>query len=109
MKLTLLLFLVVNGVCNISVAASCRRATWWCLGCVVVVVVVASGGCSFDDGDRDTHTCSLCDDFCRKKGLEWNSTTVVFYADGVAVSSLSAACLQQPIGLDFDRETMPGE
>ena len=41
-------------------------------------------------------------------GLLWNETTVVFYADGQEVLVLPAGCLQQPIGLDFDRETMPG-
>ena len=31
----------------------------------------------------------------------------LFYADGEPVGSLPAQCFQQPIGLDFDRETMP--
>ena len=41
-------------------------------------------------------------------GLEWNSTKITYYADGVPVYSLNATCLHQPIGMDFDRETMPG-
>lgn len=40
-------------------------------------------------------------------GLQWNTTTVQFFVDGRAVSALSATCLGQPLGLDFDRETMP--
>ena len=51
--------------------------------------------------------CIFLSDFVAS-GLEWNTTTVVFYADGVAYASLPAQCLSQPIGLDFDRETMPG-
>ena len=32
------------------------------------------------------------------QGLEWNSTEVTFYADGVAINNLPAPCLTQPIG-----------
>ena len=41
-------------------------------------------------------------------GLEWNSSAVGIYADGAPVGeALPAGCLAQPIGMDFDRETMP--
>ena len=41
-------------------------------------------------------------------GLEWNATHLVFFADGQAMSVLDAQCFSQDIGMDFDRETMPG-
>ena len=40
-------------------------------------------------------------------GLEWNQSAVGFYIDGAPVGKLPAACLTAPIGMDFDRETMP--
>jgi beta-glucanase (GH16 family) len=40
-------------------------------------------------------------------GLEWNQSVVGFYIDGAPVGKLPAACLTAPIGMDFDRETMP--
>ena len=40
-------------------------------------------------------------------GLKWNTTAVDFFVDGQRVNTLPASCLGQPLGLDFDRETMP--
>ena len=42
-------------------------------------------------------------------GLEWNSTSIAVYADGKMVGDpFNAECFSQDIGIDFDRETMPG-
>ena len=41
-------------------------------------------------------------------GLLWNATHLTFYVDGNVTGYLATPCLQQPIGMDFDRETMPG-
>eukprot|EP00943_MAST-04B_sp_MAST-4B-sp1_P001217 g1217.t1 len=38
-------------------------------------------------------------------GLLWNTTTVVFYMDGVEIVNYPANCFAQHIGVDFDRET----
>ena len=41
--------------------------------------------------------------------LEWNSTSIVVYADGKAIGdAYDASCFTENIGMDFDRETMPG-
>ena len=46
------------------------------------------------------------DDEFHVAGLLWNTTTVVFYMDGVEIISYPANCFTQEIGVDFDRETM---
>lgn len=40
--------------------------------------------------------------------LNWTSSGVTIAIDGRVVSRLASPCLQQQIGMDFDRETMPG-
>lgn len=47
------------------------------------------------------------DDF-RIAGLNWTETGVEILLDGVVVSRIESDCLPQEIGMDFDRETMPG-
>lgn len=65
---------------------------------------------------RDVVSCSLqtdsvrpftFDDGFHTFALLWNESDVSFYADGQPVGRMPAQCLQQPVGLDFDRETMP--
>jgi hypothetical protein len=41
-------------------------------------------------------------------GLLWNSTGAHVFLDGVLVNSIPSPCLVEAIGMDFDRETMPG-
>eukprot|EP00039_Didymoeca_costata_P002259 m.58743 g.58743 ORF g.58743 m.58743 type:complete len:291 (-) comp11196_c0_seq1:123-995(-) len=41
-------------------------------------------------------------------GLLWNETHMIFSVDGKVAYSLEEHCFHQPIGMDFDRETMPG-
>ena len=69
--------------------------------------------------DSDFHVwgeCSCGDEWCGSvefpscvaSGLKWNDTHVTFFADGEPISTFNATCFTQPIGMDFDRETMPG-
>ena len=59
-----------------------------------------NGGCT------DMGTKFKFDDEFHVAGLLWNTTTVVFYMDGVEIISYPANCFTQEIGVDFDRETM---
>ena len=85
-------------------------------------------GCTFGDrvgekrksniGEKSLRPCSIgtCvpmkwgfDDGFHVYGLEWNDTSIVVYADGNQVGdAYDASCFAQKIGMDFDRETMPG-
>lgn len=49
---------------------------------------------------------SVSEDF-HVYGLMWNASHLTFFVDGQQTGSLPAPCLSQPIGMDFDRETMP--
>ena len=69
-------------------------------------------------GEKSLRPCSIgtCvpmkwgfDDGFHVYGLEWNDTSIVIYADGNQVGdAFDASCFAQKIGMDFDRETMPG-
>jgi beta-glucanase (GH16 family) len=47
---------------------------------------------------QDFHTCAL----------NWTEAGVQVSLDGVVVNTIASPCLTQPLGMDFDRETMPG-
>jgi len=40
--------------------------------------------------------------------LNWTEAGVAIYLDGNLVNTITSPCLLQPLGMDFDRETMPG-
>lgn len=40
--------------------------------------------------------------------LNWTTGVVRVYLDGSLVNTIASPCLLQPLGMDFDRETMPG-
>ena len=40
--------------------------------------------------------------------LNWTAAGIEVALDGVRVNTIASPCLGQPIGMDFDRETMPG-
>lgn len=40
--------------------------------------------------------------------VNWTDVSVQIYLDGALVNTLASTCLGQAIGMDFDRETMPG-
>ena len=40
--------------------------------------------------------------------LNWTASGVDVLLDGRLVNSIASPCLRQQIGMDFDRETMPG-
>ena len=40
--------------------------------------------------------------------LNWTETGVAVSLDGVLVNTITSPCLVEAIGMDFDRETMPG-
>ena len=40
--------------------------------------------------------------------LNWTDSGVRVFLDGALVNTISSPCLLQPLGMDFDRETMPG-
>ena len=41
-------------------------------------------------------------------GLNWTEAGVEVSLDGEVVNTITSPCLLEPIGMDFDRETMPG-
>lgn len=41
-------------------------------------------------------------------GLLWEASGIKVYLDGALVSEIPSPCLSEAIGMDFDRETMPG-
>jgi hypothetical protein len=40
--------------------------------------------------------------------LNWTEAGAAVLLDGVLVNTIASPCLLQPLGMDFDRETMPG-
>jgi len=40
--------------------------------------------------------------------LNWTEDGAHIYLDGALVNTIASPCLVQPLGIDFDRETMPG-
>ena len=40
--------------------------------------------------------------------LNWTDAGVFVFLDGVLANTIPSPCLVQPLGIDFDRETMPG-
>ena len=77
---------------------------------------IKCGGCDLQISSSGQSICSLgacvtqpfaVDHDFHVYGLEWNSSLVSIYVDGMFVQSFDATCFQQEIGMDFDRETMP--
>ena len=69
-------------------------------------------GCKLEGAACSVGACTplpfAVDDAFHTYGLQWNATTWQVFVDGAAVGpAFDAACLQEPIGMDFDRETMP--
>jgi beta-glucanase (GH16 family) len=50
---------------------------------------------------------ALSDDY-HIMSLNWTEARFEVYLDGKLVNAVDSPCLQQPIGMNFDRETMPG-
>ena len=76
-----------------------------CCGCQLQKggVVPCSKGVYYDLPDGAT----FAQDFHLAQ-MNWTDDGVRVYLDGALVSSIASPCLLQPLGMDFDRETMPG-
>jgi beta-glucanase (GH16 family) len=63
--------------------------------------------CSKGNTFRLPSGASFADDF-HVASLNWTLASVTISLDGAVVSVISSPCLVEEIGMDFDRETMPG-
>ena len=75
------------------------------------------GGCALSGGGAAP--CSKGSSFSLPSGatfaqafhtaqLNWTGAGVAVYLDGELVNTITSPCLVNPLGVDFDRETMPG-
>ena len=118
-----------HAVAGMNSSMMCTHTHVFQLAGVPQADLPAKCGCSFDDGGLESHarlhrsrsnvkpcTMGACvpttwhfDGGFHVYGLEWNATTLAVFADGKQVGeSYDASCFGQSIGLDLDRETMPG-
>lgn len=73
----------------------CKEGTPGSPPCSIGSVFALPGGATFAQG---FHTASL----------NWTETGIEVALDGAVVNRIDSPCLIQDIGMDFDRETMPG-
>lgn len=101
---------------NMSSRLMCSHTHIFSLAGVPIADVPALCGCTLS-GQDGMQICSSgsCapvpfsfDGAFHTLGLDWGASTANMYADGILVNSLNATCLQQPLGVNLDRETMPG-
>ncbi len=75
--------------------------------------------CGCKEGTPNSAPCSVGSDFTLPGGasfaeafhvasLNWTEAGITVALDGVPVTTIASPCLLQEIGMDFDRETMPG-